>query len=684
MAQPIKASMKTPSILFSAIVLIHSSCNYPEPATEKTLDLGFNTAYLDSSNSACDNFFDFTSNGWKEMHPIPATEGRWGSFNILVEENNTKLKKILDGLGEQTFEKGSYQQLVSDMYTSAMDTIRIEKRGLADVNLLLSNLKLKSKAELPSFMATLKKKGVTIPMSVYVGPDEKNSKMNILSFQQSGLGLPDRDYYLRTDAKSLDILLKYEQHISNMLGLAHIEKAEEKAGNILTLEAKLAGIQMSRTDRRSPENTYNKMSRDELSSLMPHFDLNAFWTGIGVELDTLICGQPEYMKGLSQIIMETDLSVWESYFQWHTLNSFTVALPIIFRDEHFDFFGKTLKGQELKKARWKVSISLIEYGLEEQLGRLFSDQYFPESSKETIAKMVENIRTAYGDRVNQLSWMSDETKKKAHEKLTAFTYKIGYPDHWKDYSNLDVNPESLLLNLQNIRAYLFQENIAKAANEVDKSEWYMGAHIVNAYYNPSFNEIVFPAGILQPPFFNPQADMALNYGAIGGVIGHEFTHGFDDEGSKYDAHGNLVNWWTETDRARFDTLAKRLVDQYNKYEALPGEFVNGKMTLGENIADLGGLTIAYHAYIKSLEGKPTPTVINGFSHQQRFFLGWAGVWQVHYKEQTLRDRLITDYHSPGNFRVVGPMSNMPEFGAAFNCTAPSPMQKPKENQILIW
>ena len=683
MAQPVK-NMKTPFLPLSTLALFALSCNAPEPAANEELILGFNTEYLDSSHSACDNFFEFTSNGWKTQHPIPATEGRWGSFNILVEENNAKLKKILEGLEQKTFEKGSYQQLVSDLYSSAMDTVSIEKKGMEDVDFLLQNLSLSSKDELPSFMAGLKKRGITTPVSAYVSPDDKNSLMNILSLQQSGLGLPDRDYYLRNDAKSLDILLKYEEHITRMFRLARIENPESHAAAILTLEAKLASIQMSRTDRRSPELTYNKMSREEVAALMPHFNLNEFWDGIGVNVDTLICGQPEYMKGLSKIIEETDLAVWHSYFQWHTLNSFTVSLPSAFRDEHFAFFGKTLKGQEVEKARWKVAISLIEYGLDEQLGRLFSDEYFPESSKAIIAEMVENIRDAYGERVDQLSWMSDETKKKAHEKLSAFTYKIGYPDQWKDYSDLNIDAHSLLINLQNIREYLFRENMAKAGKPVDKTEWYMGAHVVNAYYNPSFNEIVFPAGILQPPFFNPKAYMAINYGAIGGVIGHEFTHGFDDEGSKYDAQGNLVNWWTEEDRARFDTLSKRLVNQYSGYEALPGEFVNGQMTLGENIADLGGLTISFHAYMKSLEGKPMPAVLHGFTHEQRFFLGWAGVWQVHYKEETLRDRLITDYHSPGNFRVIGPMSNMPEFGRAFGCSAPSVMQKPKEEQIIIW
>ncbi len=683
MAQSIK-TMKNTLLSFLSLAVLGSSCTSPEPALKEELVLGFNTEYLDSSHSACDNFFEFTSNGWKAKNPIPSTEGRWGSFNILVEENNAKLKTILDGLAQKTFEKGSYQQLVSDFYSSAMDTISIEKRAKEDVSFLLQSLKLERKESLPTFIANLKKRGISTPISVYVGPDDKNSAVNILSIQQSGLGLPDRDYYLRDDAKSVDILLKYEQHIANIFRLAEIEKPEENATAVLALEAKLASIQMSRTDRRSPELTYNKMSRQELAVLMPHFNLDAFWSGIGVKPDTLICGQPNYIKGLSKIIEETPLFVWQSYFQWHTLNSFTVALPSTFREEHFAFFGKTLKGQEQEKARWKVAISLIEYGLDEQLGRLFSDEYFPESSKEIIANMVENIRVAYGERVDQLSWMSDETKKKAHEKLAAFTYKIGYPDQWKDYSDLKIDAHSLLLNLQSIREYVFQENLAKAGKPVDKAEWYMGAHVVNAYYNPSFNEIVFPAGILQPPFFDPKADMAINYGAIGGVIGHEFTHGFDDEGSKYDAHGNLVNWWTEVDRARFDSLSKRLADQYSSYEALPGEFVNGQMTLGENIADLGGLTIAFHAYMKSLEGKPIPEVINGFTYSQRFFLGWAGVWQVHYKEETLRERLITDYHSPGNYRVIGPMSNMPEFGAAFQCAAPSPMQRPKEKQIIIW
>jgi putative endopeptidase len=662
------------------------ACQSPDPtSTESASFTGFNPEWLDSSIAPCEDFAAFTSNGWKEQNPIPSSEGRWGSFNLLIEENNRRIRVLLDQLIENEYPKGTYEQQIRDFYVAAMDTQWIEKNGETEVNKVLALFtSLDEKADLPMVFAEMKKRGIRTPFTSSASADDKRSDYYILKISQSGLGLPDKDYYLKEDEKSHSIQESYEQHIAKMLGLAGIANAEAKASAIMALETRMASHQMSREDRRIPELTYNKLSTNEFAAWLSEFEVSSLFAAIGFDGDTLLCGQPDYIKNLNQILGETDLNTWKAYSQWQALSAYQEALPSDFRNAHFDFYGKTLKGLKEQKPRWKIALGSIENGQSESLGRIYVDEYFPESHKKRIADMVENIRAAYGERIDQLSWMSDETKAKAHEKLKAFTYKIGYPDSWKDYSSMEIGNTSMVHNLFVTSAYRLSENMAKVDQKVDPSEWFMGAHIVNAYYNPSFNEIVFPAGILQPPFFDPMADDALNYGAIGGVIGHEFTHGFDDQGSKYGPAGNLENWWTDEDRARFDELAARLVEQYNQFEALPGEFVNGRMTLGENIADLGGLTIAYYAYQRSLKGKKTPEKVDGFTHDQRFFMGWAGVWQVDYTDEALRDRLMTDYHSPGHFRVKGPMQNMNEFKEAWGCSSDQSMLLEDSNRVVIW
>ncbi len=661
------------------------SCSPKTINSDQYSSSGFNPEYLDSNILPCEDFAAFTSNGWKSLNPIPESEGRWGSFNVLIEQNNEKLKNLLNALENNKFEKGSYQQLVRDFYISAMDTNSIEILKLLPLQPLLNNVKsVKNLKDLNQILVDFKLKSIVTPISVYVSPDKKKSDLNVLHIGQSGLGLPDRDYYLQNDPKSLNILIKYEEHIAKMLTLAGEQNANLKAKEILALEAKLAELQMSRTDRRNPELTYNKLNTHELNLILSNINAETYLKQLGYSGDYIICTQPDFFKGLNALLQNTSLETWKAYLSWHAINSYAIALPKSFRQEHFNFFGKFLKGLESEKPRWKLSINLVENGLSEQLGRLFVDAYFSQNSKEKISEMVENIRAAYGERIKSLSWMGDDTKAKALEKLKAFTYKIGFPEKWKDYNSLIMDRDKLIENMMALSSYTFKENLDKADKPVDKSEWYMGAHVVNAYYNPSFNEIVFPAGILQPPFFDSEADDAYNYGAIGGVIGHEFTHGFDDQGAKYDKNGNLSNWWTTEDSIRFVELTSRLSDQYSAYEALPGEFINGKMTLGENIADLGGLTIAYYAYKRKIKNSDNLPLIDGFTNYQRFFLGWAGVWQVHFKEETLRDRLLTDYHSPGNFRVIGPLSNMEEFVNAWGCKAGVGMTKAEKDRIVIW
>lgn len=646
---------------------------------------GFDPEWFDTDVDPCADFASYTSGGWKEQNPIPPSEGRWGSFNLLIEENRHRIRALLDRLEENEYPEGSYQQKIKDHYKTAIDTVAIEEQGAANLAKILSPYdELSDRSDLPVVLAGMKKRGITTPFSTYASPDDKNSGVNIFQISQSGLGLPDRDYYLDEAPKNDSIRLAYTQLIAAFLELAGIDNAEDKAQAILRLETSMAQAQMSRSERRDPDRTYNKMSADAFAALLPSFNVAALFGSIGFEGDTLLCAQPEYITSLNALFADEDLETWRAYLQWHTLRHFSTALPQAFRDASFDFYGRTVNGLESPRPRWKVAQSAVQRGQSESMGRIYVDEYFPEEYKNRIAEMVENIKATYGDRIRSLTWMSDETKVKALDKLQGFTYKIGYPDEWTDYSELKIGSSSLVDNMLEVSRYAFEENMAEVDQPVDKTEWFMGAHVVNAYYNPSFNEIVFPAGILQPPFFDPEADDAMNYGGIGGVIGHEFTHGFDDQGSKYDGNGNLSNWWTEEDRARFEELADRLVDQYNSFEALPGEYVNGRMTLGENIADLGGLTIAYHAYKKSREGKETIGLIDGMTEDQRVFLGWSGVWQIHYKDETLSNLLLTDYHAPGTFRIKGPLQNMPEFQQAWGCTPTAHASLPDSLKAVIW
>ncbi|WNJ18613.1 M13 family metallopeptidase [Pontibacter sp. G13] len=646
----------------------------------------FEVSSLDTSIAPCHDFFQYTSGGWIENNPIPETEGRWGRFNLLGEENNAKLKAIMEELvASEELAKGSHQQLVGDYFYTAMDSAKIEADGLKYIQPYLDAIvAVASIEEMVELLAKHQTMGFGGPYAMYVSPDQKNSEVHVLGFSQSGLGLPDRDYYLKDDERSTGIQEAYRKHIANMFVLAGGEeaKAQADAQAIYDLETKMAEIQMSRVDRRNPYNTYNNMTVADLQASAPGLLIDRYMATRGYDVDTLIVGMPDYAAGLSKLFQSESLDTWKAYMHFHALSSKASQLPKVFVEENFDFYSRTLRGTQEMKPRWKRALAFVGGGLGEQVGHLFADKHFPESSKQQVVDMVENLREVYKDRVMGLTWMGEETKQKALAKLNAFTYKIGYPDKYKDYSDLDVNRESLLMNGISMSQYLSKRNLDKLNKPVDKGEWFMGAHIVNAYYNPSNNEIVFPAGILQPPFFNPDADDAINYGAIGGVIGHEFTHGFDDQGSKYGPDGNLENWWTEEDRANFDLLAQAMIDQYSAYEPLEGVKVNGALTLGENIADLGGLTLGYHAYLKSREGKSAVPDIDGFTDRQRVFLGWAQVWQLSYKDARLANQVLTDPHAPAMYRVVGPMSNMDEFEEAFGCGGD--MMRENEERIQIW
>lgn len=674
------------SALTGAIVACAPQTKAPVEEEKKEEKVAaFDVANLDSEVAPCNDFFHYSGGGWVKNNPIPETESRWGQFNILIEENNKKIRGILEEFsGKEGLKKGSDEQLVGDLYYSAMDSAKIEKDGLKYLTPYFEELAAVSDVNgLVKLMADQEWKGVKTPFGVYVGPDAKNSTMNVLYMSQSGLGLPDRDYYLKTDSISEDLKSKYKAHVAKVFVLLgeEEEKATELAETVFNVESALAKEQMSRVEGRNPEATYNKMTLADLQAKAPEIPFNTYFEVIGLNPEEIIVGQPKYMAALGKLFKSVSLDDWKVYSRWQIVDAKISMLPEAFVAQNFDFYSRTLRGAKEMKPRWKRALGATN-GLGEQLGHLFVNKYFPESSKAKVEQMVENLRAAYKERIQNLDWMSDATKTKALEKLAAFTYKIGYPNNWKDYSTLDISKESFLMNMTNLGKFQMQENIKKLGKAVDKSEWLMGPHIVNAYYYPPNNEVVFPAGILQPPFFNPDADDAINYGAIGGVIGHEFTHGFDDQGSKYGADGNLEDWWTPEDREKFNKLAMKVVNQYNSYQPLEGVNVNGALTLGENIADFGGITLAYYAYKKSIEGKERPADVDGFSPEQRVFLGWAQVWQTSSTDAAMRNQVMTDYHSPAHYRVIGPMSNMKEFEDAWGCAGE--MALPDSSKTVIW
>ncbi|MCC5915824.1 MAG: M13 family metallopeptidase [Cryomorphaceae bacterium] len=669
--------------LFCGLFLV-SSCQPSSVEDVMAGTLGFDINHIDSSFSPCEDFFMFASGGWIAENPIPASEARWGSFPILIEENEIKLRGLLEGLEGKEFPKGSYKQQLRDYYISAMDSITVEDLGLESLRPYLDNVNgIKNRNDIKSYLQYAVREQIGVPFGMYVGADSKNSEAYALYFSQSGLGLPDREYYFKEGEVSDQIRQKYVGHITEMLQLAGVENAGRQAADIMALETEIANNHMNRRDQRKPELTYNKMDFESFAGLMPFFNWNTMAEELSINADSVIVRQPDFFRAMDKIFNNSDVDVWKSYFTWHLLRKYSDYLPHDFVKSSFDFYGRALSGTTENKPRWKRSINKINGGLSEPLGRLFSDKYFSPESRNKVEKMVEDIRAVYRERIMENEWMNEDTKEKAIEKLNAFNYKIGYPDNWKDFSQVEILPNDLVGNRQRITVYQFKDKLARLGTAVDKSEWFMGAHVVNAYYSPSFNEIVFPAGILQPPFFDAKADDAVNYGAIGGVIGHEFTHGFDDQGRKYNAFGNLSSWWSTEDSARFAERTQKVVEFYSKLSPVEGYFVDGELTLGENIADIGGLTLAYHAYKKHIS-KTGSKVINGFTPEQRVFLGWAKVWQSQATEEFLRKQVQTDPHSPSQYRVNATMSMIPEFKQAFECEEDDPLFITEEERAIIW
>ena len=659
------------------------------PLVEASDNHGFDVSNMDKSVAACTNFFQYANGGWMAKNPIPAAYASWGRFNELALQNQEQLRQILEDAGKnQHAAKGTNEQKIGDYYASCMDETEIETAGLTP---LLPELKqidaIKDEAALQTEVARLHSRGVGALFRFGSGQDFKQSTQVIGQLFQGGLALPDRDYYTKTDDKSQEIRGKYVAHIAKMFELSGDDEAnaQAKAKTVMSIETKLAEASMNRVERRKPENIYHKTSIAQLKQMAPDFNWDAYFKNIGLPgPGDINVGQPEFLKVVNSQLTAIPLSDWKLYLRWHVLNATAPSLPKKFVEEDFDFKGRTLTGTKEILPRWKRCVAATDQALGEALGQVYVQKHFPPEAKARALQMVQNLIAALRDDIATLSWMGDATRKRATAKLEAFARKIGYPDKWRDYSTLKVDRKSYLENT--VRAQMFESNrqLAKIANPVDRTEWGMSPPTVNAYYNPSMNEIVFPAGILQPPFYDPQVDDAINYGGIGAVIGHEMSHGFDDSGAKFDAEGNLANWWSEEDLKSFKARAQCVIDQFSGFEVQPGLHENGNLVVGESIGDLGGVTIAYAALKKSMEGKPRPANIDGFTPEQRFFLGWAQVWAENERPEFERLMVATNPHPVGRFRVIGPLSNMPAFAEAYQCKAGDPMVRPPEQRCQIW
>jgi putative endopeptidase len=674
--------MKNKLIIASAIVALTTSA-----FIYNTVNKGIEINSIDKKTPPVNDFFQFSNGNWIKNNPIPASEGRWTAFNIVAERNNILLKQILETAAQtKNVDPESAQGKVGIFYRVAMDTIQLNNQGFSSIIPILKQIdQITNPTEIAERIAQLHMMGIPAAFGFDISQDVKNSSIYTSYLAQSGLGLPDKDYYLKSDNRSQDIRKAYVNYVNEMFTMATGQNDVNIGKNILQFETEMAQNCMSRTERRNMEKQYNPLTPEELNNKYSNIAWVQYFERIGLNTNRVthfIVMQPDYFLHLNTSML-SNIDVWKTYLKWKVINASSPYLHSKAVNANFAFYGTKLTGTKEQKPRWKTVIGHANNMIGELVAQEYVKVAFTPESKKRVNEMVDNLRESFRDRINKLDWMSAPTKTKAIEKLNSFTRKLGYPDKWTDLTQLKVSRESYIANYFNSSEFWFKYNLNKLGNPVDKDEWEMLPQTVNAYYNPVNNEIVFPAAIMQPPFFDANADDAVNYGAIGAVIGHEFSHGFDDQGSKYDAQGNLNDWWTAEDRKLFDERTKVLVNQFNQFEVLDSVFVNGELTLGENIADLAGLTVSYDAYMRSLAGKQR-TNIDGYTPEQRFFIGFGQVWRGHARPEFLRQQVVTDPHSPAKFRVLGPLSNMPQFYNAFGVKKGDGMWRDESARAKIW
>jgi putative endopeptidase len=650
---------------------------------------GFDKARMDESVSACTDFYQYSNGNWLKTTEIPAAFPSWGSFNILNENNRKTLHDILEESSKNTKARaGSNEQKVGDFYATCMDESKREAEGAKPLAPYLARIdKVNDLKGLQGVITDMHKAGLPALFNFGSSPDFKNSSMQIGGANQGGLSLPNKDYYSKTDEKSVKLRADFVQHVANMFQLLGDapDVAAKNAQTVMAIETRLAASSRGPIELRDPTTQYHLMTTAELAKLTPHFSWPDYFRGLGLPKDlTINVAHPEFFQAADKALVEVPVADWKTYLRWNLVNAAASALSAKFETENFNFYGRTLSGSKEQLPLWRRCVSASDNNIGEALGQVYVARAFTPESKARMQTMISNLLAAFREHIQKADWMSDETRKAALAKLAAFGQKIGYPEKWIDYSRLNVARDSYAANIIRASEFAQARDLAKIGKPIDKTEWGMTPPTVNAYNNPFRNEIVFPAGILQPPFFNPEADDAINYGAIGAVIGHEVTHGFDDQGAKFDLQGNVKDWWTPADLKNFQSRSECVINQFSSFEVEPGLNIQGKLVAGESIADLGGLAMAYDAFEKSLEGKPRPANIDGFTPEQRFFLGWAQVWAA--KDTPEFARLMTqgNPHPLDRFRVNGPLSNMPQFAAAYGCKAGDPMVRPEKDRCQVW
>jgi putative endopeptidase len=648
---------------------------------------GFSISYMDRAIDPAVDFYSFADGQWSKDNPVPADKARWASFTQLSERNLYLIHSLLEEAAAGDYPKGTPRREVGDFYASAMDSNRLEQLRFQPIAADLKRIDdIKSTDDLFHLLASFHDEGLGGVFSAGVGPDARQSTIYALELRQGGLSLPDRDYYLK------DSFTKqrqaYREHVAKMFTLLGEtpEDAAAHAGIVLDLETELAKASRARVDLRDPNKNYNKFTKAELLAKNPAIIWQVYLSERNLEqVPYAIVGQPEFFEAVDKLVTSRPLSDWRVYLRWHVLHA---SAPFLCRDaeeENFNFFGKTLSGQPEQEPRWKRAFHTLDGSIGEAVGQLYVEKFFPPEAKARMKDLVENLKTVFRDHLEKVDWMTEATRAKALAKFARFTQKIGYPNKFRDYSSIEINRDDYLGNVRRAAAFEEHRELVRVGQPVDRTEWHMTPPTVNAYFNPLQNEIVFPAGILQPPFFDVNQDDAVNYGAIGVVIGHEITHGYDDEGRKYDAEGNLNEWWTKEDSKEFDARAQKVVDEYNAFEPLPGVHVNGKLTLGENLADLGGVSIAYDAMERELARDPSKRKeIDGFTPEQRFFISFAQIWRTNIRDAEARRLVTVDPHSPGRFRAVGPLENYQQFFDAFHIKPGDPMWRAPELRAHIW